>query len=73
MPATALLEINKAVGFRLVTKFGQKGAVNLVKLVPIAGGLVGGAINFAGTRVVGKTAKRILRQKNTGATNQDPT
>ncbi len=73
MPATALLEINKAVGFRLVTKFGQKGAVNLVKLVPIAGGLVGGAINFAGTRVVGKTAKRILRQENMGTINQDST
>lgn len=61
MPATVLLEINKAVGFRLATKFGQKGVVNLVKLVPLAGGIVGGVINVASTRIVGKTAKKLLR------------
>lgn len=61
MPGTLLIEINKAVGFRLATKFGQKGAVNLVKLVPLAGGIVGGVINVIGTRIVGKTAQNLLR------------
>jgi uncharacterized protein (DUF697 family) len=61
MSTATLLEINKAVGFRLATKFGQKGAVNLVKLVPLVGGIVGGMINFAGTRIIGKTAKKLLR------------
>jgi hypothetical protein len=61
MSTATLLEINKAVGFRLATKFGQKGAVNLVKLVPLAGGIFGGIINFAGTRIIGKTAKKLLR------------
>lgn len=61
MPGKILIQINKAVGFRLATKFGEKGVINLVKLVPIAGGLAGGTINAIGTRVVGKTAKRLLR------------
>jgi uncharacterized protein (DUF697 family) len=64
MPATVFVEINKAVGFRLATKFGQKGAVNLVKLIPLAGGVVGGVINVAGTRIVGKTAKKLLRPES---------
>ena len=33
-----LTAINKKVGFRLVTKFGQKGVINLGKMVPITGG-----------------------------------
>jgi hypothetical protein len=64
MPGSVLAQINKAVGFRLATKFGQKGAINLVKLVPIAGGLVGGTINAVGTRIVGSTAKRLLQPNN---------
>jgi uncharacterized protein (DUF697 family) len=54
----ALIEINKKVGFRLITKAGTKGVVNLTKLAPIAGGLVGGGVNFASTRAVGVWAKR---------------
>ena len=37
-----LKRINQAVGFRLVTKAGSKGVVNLVKGVPLVGGVVGG-------------------------------
>jgi len=38
IPGKVLTSINQKVGFRLLTKFGTKGAVNFVKLVPIAGG-----------------------------------
>lgn len=61
LPGSILTQINKAVGFRLATKFGQKGAINLVKLLPLAGGLAGGTINVIGTRAVGKTAKHLLK------------
>lgn len=57
LPGRVLMEINKKVGFRLVTKFGQKGAVNLVKLVPVAGGVVGAGVNVATMKSVGKYAK----------------
>lgn len=34
IPGTVLIKINQKVGWRLLTKFGEKGTVNLVKLVP---------------------------------------
>lgn len=61
MPGAMLVGINKAIGFRLATKFGEKGVINLSKMVPIAGGMVGGTVNAVGTLIVGKTAKRLLR------------
>ncbi|MGQ1798871.1 EcsC family protein [Kocuria oceani] len=57
VPGRVLIEINKKVGFRLVTKAGSKGIVNLTKLAPVAGGVVGGGVNFASTRAVGTWAK----------------
>ena len=33
--------INQKVGFRLLTKFGEKGVVNLGKTIPLLGGIVG--------------------------------
>jgi len=55
-----LERINRAVGFRLVTKAGTRGAVNLIKVVPIVGGLVGGALDAAATKVIGHTAKQVF-------------
>jgi hypothetical protein len=52
-----LKRINRAVGFRLVTKAGTRGVVNLVKVVPLAGGLVA-ALDAAATKVIGSTAKQ---------------
>ncbi len=57
IPGKVLIEINKKVGFRLLTKAGEKGAVNLVKMIPLAGGFIGGAFDGAACRVVGKQAK----------------
>ena len=45
LPGAVLISINKAVGFRLITKFGTKGAINLVKIVPMVGGGVGAGVN----------------------------
>ena len=60
MPMTVIYQINKKVGFRLVTKFGQKGIINLGKLVPIVGGVIGGTVDTVGTLTVGKTAKKLF-------------
>ena len=38
-------EINKRVGFELVSKFGGKSAINLSKAVPIVGGVIGGTFD----------------------------
>ena len=36
-----IVAINQKVGFRLLTKFGEKGALNLGKAVPLVGGIIG--------------------------------
>ncbi|MDP1587205.1 MAG: hypothetical protein Q8M07_05660, partial [Prosthecobacter sp.] len=60
VPGKMLIEINKRVGFRLLTKAGEKGAVNLVKMIPLAGGFIGGAFDAAACQVVGKQAKNLF-------------
>lgn len=60
IPGEAIKAINKRVGFRLVTKFGQKGVLNLGKAIPIAGGVIGGTVDGVGTNIVGRTAKKVF-------------
>jgi EcsC protein family len=55
-----LTKINQAVGFRLLTKFGSTGAINLGKAVPILGGLIGGAFDSVTTNAVGNIARNIF-------------
>ena len=61
VPGRVLVEINKRVGFRLLTKFGEKGVMNLAKLVPLVGGAVGGALDGATCYMVGQAADRAFR------------
>ncbi len=51
-----IIKINQAVGFRLLTKAGTTGVVNLTKAVPILGGVIGGAVDLAATNTVGNIA-----------------
>lgn len=60
LPGTVLTKINQKVGFKLVTKFGEKGVVNLVKLVPVAGGIVGGGVDFVGTKLIATKAYKVF-------------
>ena len=60
IPFEVIKEINKKVGFRLVTKFSNNGIVNLGKCVPLLGGLIGGTVDAAGTVTIGKTAKKVF-------------
>ncbi len=52
-----LLRINRRVGFRLLTKFGAHGVVNLSKAVPLVGGVIGGTIDGASTLTIGNVAR----------------
>jgi len=61
IPGEIFIQINKFVAFRLATKAGQKGMVNLFKLAPIVGGLVGGGVDAAGCLAIGKIAKKSLK------------
>ena len=53
-------KINQAVGFRLITKTGSKGAINLIKAVPLFGGLVSGAFDGYATNAIGEAAKKLF-------------
>lgn len=61
IPGKVLIEINKKVGFRLITKAGEKGIINLTKAVPVVGGVVGGTIDAAGCVTAGRAADAIFR------------
>jgi len=60
IPGKALTTINRKVGFRFITKFGETGIINLGKVVPVVGGFVGGGIDAASTRIIGKNAYNIF-------------
>lgn len=60
LPGSVLTKINRAVGFRFVTKFGTKGLINLGKAVPIVGGVIGGGFDYVGTKVIAKKAQDVF-------------
>jgi EcsC protein family len=62
IPGKVLIEINKKVGFRLITKAGEKGVINLMKLVPLVGGVVGGTFDGVFVNTCGQTAKNLFSQ-----------
>ena len=53
-----IFAINKRVGFRLLTKFGEKGAINLGKMIPLVGGLIGATFDGISTNIIGNIARK---------------
>ncbi|WP_346775339.1 EcsC family protein [Bacillus sp. RO2] len=75
IPGEVIKKINKAVGFRLLTKFGEKGAINLGKMVLIAGGLIGGTIDAVSTNTIGNVARKLFIEDsnvNTSYNDSEP-
>ena len=62
-----LKAINRAVGFRLLTKFGEKGIFNLGKAVPLVGGVVSATIEAVATNAVGNAARNTFIAKSSNA------
>lgn len=62
LPGRVLIEINKKVGFRLFTKMGTTGSINLVKFVPVLASGVGATFNVASMRTIGGYARRNFPQ-----------
>ncbi len=60
IPSKVLIEINKKIGFRLITKAGERGVINLVKMLPLVGGVIGGAFDGIFVNSCGKTAKTVF-------------
>lgn len=60
IPGTVLTKINQKVGFRFLTKFGEKGIINIAKLVPVVGGVIGGGFDLVETKIIAKRAYKMF-------------
>lgn len=60
IPGKALVKINQKVGFRLITKFGEKGLINLGKTIPLVGAIIGGGMDFAETKVIANRSYKMF-------------
>ena len=60
IPGTVLVKINQKVGFRLLTKFGTKGIINIGKAIPIVGGVISGGFDFAETKIIADRAYKMF-------------
>ncbi len=64
IPGKTLIAINKKVGFRLLTKFGEKGIINFGKMIPLVGGVVGGGFDLVETKVIAHRAYKWFIQSD---------
>lgn len=62
IPGKVLIDINKKLGFRFITRGGTKGIVNLGKTVPLLGAGVGSAFDFTTTKIIANRAKRLFQE-----------
>lgn len=60
IPGKALVKINQKIGFRFITKFGQKGIVNLGKMIPGVGAAISGGFDFAETKIIADRAYKMF-------------
>lgn len=64
MSAATIRTINQKVGFKLFTKFGEKGVVNFGKAIPILGGVIGGLFDTISTNTIGNVARDTFLPKD---------
>ena len=50
--------VNKAIGFRLLRSVGERTLSRFGRLVPVLGGLVGGALDWQMMRTIADAARR---------------
>lgn len=58
---------------RLSARLSAKGANSLTKAVPLLGGVIGGSMDAASTRIIGKVAKKIFIESDTRYEDTDAT
>ncbi len=57
LTAEVIKSINKAIGFRLLSRVSTNGVLHTSKFVPILGGLVAGGLDAMTTNIIGNTAR----------------
>lgn len=63
IPGKVLIAINKKIGFRLLTRFGEKGLINFGKMVPVVGAAVNSGLDYAETKIIARRAfKKFIKK-----------
>ena len=73
IPCEMLYRINQRAGFCLVTKFGQRGVINLSKTVPIVGGVISGSFDGIKTKQIADRAYKTFIEENLAYTTNHAT
>lgn len=60
IPGSVLTKINRRAGFKLLTKFGSKGVINLSKGIPLVGGFISGGFDFVETKIIADRAYKMF-------------
>lgn len=63
LPGPALMMVNKAVGFRLLTQFGKRTLTRFGRGIPVAGGVLGAGLDGFLIRSVAKQARQEFPQR----------
>lgn len=73
IPGKVLTKINQRLGFRFVTKFGEKGLINLGKMIPVVGAAINGGFDFVETKAISARAYKMFIENdfNVGETDVD--
>ncbi|MDJ0725710.1 MAG: EcsC family protein [Prochloraceae cyanobacterium] len=61
IPSKVLLEINRKVGIKLLSKTSEKSIINLTKIVPLVGGAFGAGMDSFYVNACGQTAKVLFK------------
>ena len=64
IPGKVLTKINQRIGFRFITKFGEKGLINLGKMIPGVGAAINGGMDFAETKAIANRAYKMFIKGN---------
>lgn len=72
LPAPALMVVQKAIGFRLLVKVGEKGLSRLGRAVPLAGGVIGAGLDAALLRTIAQEADRQFPGRGAPVLRQGP-
>ena len=69
IPGKVLTKINQKVGFRFITKFGTKGIINMGKLIPCVGAVIGGGFDLVETKAISNRAYKWFFENNFSSEN----
>ena len=72
IPGKVLIKINQRIGFRLFTKFGEKGLINIGKMIPVVGAVINGGLDLAETKAIANRAYKMFIKNDFSVGKETP-